>query len=179
MKPPNIKYQPEYPDTLRKRAVSNRKERFFATAAEVSRLFDVCREIVYTWAKTYPEFRSAWDDARVVANKRAVAAIYELAEGQDREERVTTTYPDGRIVTRVTTRRDPPDVNALKFILTNRVPEEWANKQTIDTTITTSSTDEIRSIVDEIKQQGPDARRLFVERLRKDIESEETGPAAD
>jgi hypothetical protein len=54
------------------------------------------------------------------------------------------------------TERFPPDVEAAKFILTNREPELWSNKQTVE-----------HNISDKLAERLESARLRMIERLRQ------------
>jgi hypothetical protein len=53
------------------------------------------------------------------------------------------------------TERFPPDVEAAKFILTNREPELWSNKQTIE-----------HNVSDKLADRLEAARLRMIERLQ-------------
>lgn len=86
--------------------------------------------VAHCWMSD-PVFAGLIKDAATVATARTVKALYRKAWGVNRKRRSSTVMTDatGKIITRTATVSDeftPPDINAIKFVLTNRDPERWS-----------------------------------------------------
>lgn len=74
---------------------------------------------------------------RIVADESALGAFYRRVTGTTVTEEVQERI-DGKLVTiKKTTKVIPPDVQAGQFWLTNRMPDEFKNKQEIKAEVTT------------------------------------------
>lgn len=118
-------YKQNYPDVLRE-AFEQHPE-FLGNYEQIAKIFDVTRMTVYLWRNQYPDFAAAVNEVRDLGADRAEQGLYQLAEGAVSIK--TIEKPDGQIITETT--RSPPDFRALKFILTNRRPNDWKDKSDI------------------------------------------------
>ena len=115
-------YRENYPDVLRE--AFDKNPEFLGNFEEIASIFGVTRMTVYLWRNEYPDFAAACDEVRDLAADRAERGMYQLAAGAVSTK--TIEKPDGQII--VETTRSAPDFRALKFILTNRRPDEWKDK---------------------------------------------------
>lgn len=96
----------------------------------------------YTWIKERPEFSEAVKAAQEAGRKKAVhdieQALYKAAQGMELED-VKTEYisrinpATGKYEPVInkqvrTTKRIAPNIDAAKFYLSNRDPDNWKNK---------------------------------------------------
>lgn len=115
-------YKQNYPDLLRE--AFDKNPEYLGNYEEIASIFNVTRMTVYLWRNEYPDFAAACDEVRDLAADRAERGMYLLAEGPVIVK--TIEKPNGEIITETT--RAAPDFRALKFILTNRRPDEWKDK---------------------------------------------------
>lgn len=115
----------------------------------------------YEWRKTKAEFadmiKKSLDELEANRTHNTKASLYKRAMGYEVTETETLYSVDAdgeRIVERIKekTRHVPADTAALIFILTNRLPHEWRNRQDISGAIDISHiTDEqLNQVIDGI-----------------------------
>lgn len=85
--------------------------------------------VAHCWMKD-PVFAGLIKDAVASTTAKTVKALYHKAWGVSRKRKSVTTMTDavGNVLNRSTTVTDeniPADINAIKFVLTNRDPEKW------------------------------------------------------
>lgn len=115
-------YRPEFCQQVRKLVSKG------ATPTQVADFFDVSTRTIYRWRNEYEEFRQAFDATREEADQIVVSALFQRATGYEVDAVKIFCDKDGN-VTEVPYREIvPPDVNAAKFWLTNRSPEQWRDK---------------------------------------------------
>jgi len=112
------------------------------------------------WKARFPAFATALARGREVSSGRVAASLYERAIGYSHP--ATKVFPprksgDPPIVVPYT-ERFPPDVEAAKFILTNREPDLWSNKQTIE-----------HNVSDKLADRLEAARLRMIERLQTPV----------
>jgi hypothetical protein len=83
----------------------------------------ICYETFVSYKQRFPEYFKKIEDWQKEADKQVVAALYAAAYGSDG-------------------RRGGPSVDAQKFILTNRMADEWKEKRVVDIPVLTDKTDE-------------------------------------
>ena len=118
-------YRENYPNFLRE--VFEQHPEYIGDYKQIASIFGVSRATIFNWRAKYPEFANAVNDVRDLGADRAEEGMYQLAEGSVSTK--TIEKPDGQIITETT--RAAPDFRALKFILTNRRPNDWKDKADI------------------------------------------------
>ena len=103
------------------------------------------------WKRTKPEVYLALEQARAKVHQKVEDALIKRALGYDMVEthieKVGTRIKKKRILKAM-----PPDVKAIEFYLTNRVPEDWSSMQKLK--VETSGTVDINSIdVDSLSEE--------------------------
>jgi transcriptional regulator with XRE-family HTH domain len=88
---------------------------------------DVAVQTVYNWQKD-PEFQEQLKASRRLADHEVIASLYRRACGYSHPEDKIFQY-EGEPVIVPTVKHYPPDTEAARFWLTNRLPEEWSNRQ--------------------------------------------------
>ena len=138
-------YRPEYAEIARKLALLGKSD---AQIADILGLkSDRTDDPFMRWKRRFPEFAEALARGREHARAGVVACLYERALGYDYQ--ATKVFPprkDGGepIVVRYREHM-PSDVEAAKFILTNREPDLWSNKQTVEHDISTRLADRLEA----------------------------------
>lgn len=116
-------YEPEFCDIASKACARG------ATIAEIAEILKVHRSTIYRWMAEHQEFCDAIRIAQSIADERVGFSLYERAVGYSHNA-VKIFVPKGLgapvIVPYV--EHVPPDVNAAKFWLTNRKPDEWKER---------------------------------------------------
>lgn len=84
------------------------------------------------YAKEHPELMGALVENRPAADRLAIGSFYKRVTGYEQKETVRERIDGKLVVTREVTRQIAPDVEAGKFWLSNRMPEQWKNRQTTD-----------------------------------------------
>ncbi len=123
-------WRPEYCDLIVALAESDAD--FRATPRQIAEFIGCTERAVYKWRIEHPEFETAYQSARQVAVDRSLEGLFEAARGAVSKTQKTTTRPDGTVVTEVTLRREPPNVQAAMFILKNLRSDEWKERRDID-----------------------------------------------
>lgn len=123
-------WRPEYCDLII--ALSESNPDFRATTRQIAEFLGCTERAVYKWRAEHPEFEAAYQSARQVAVDRSLEGLFEAAVGAVSQTQKRTTRPDGTVVTEVTVRRDPPNVQAAMFLLKNLRPDEWKDRRDID-----------------------------------------------
>lgn len=129
-------YDARYPDFARKCAMLGLSD------TQIAGFLDVPVPVMEAWKKLFPEFWAMLRDGRTRALGDVAAALYERATGwshpavkvwigktKDAAGNEVVDVHEHPIVEKF-----PPDVEAAKFILKNRAPEQWADssKTTVD-----------------------------------------------
>lgn len=127
-KKPYAKYSEEFPGIILMKAEED--DTFFATTFQVANVLGCSHTSVDNWRKKHSEFEEAIFKAREIANDRLEAAIYARACGQAQTKTIKIIdRPDGTRVTEKVLTTHAADVNLAKFILINRRPRDWRDKQ--------------------------------------------------
>lgn len=116
---------------------------FGATKIDLCKVFGIDRKTLDEWLGN-STFSTRIEEAKKIFTatciNRVEASLYDKASGQAKRTRKRTKYAPNAsgqptIVEQVVEEETlPPDVEAQKFILTNRKQEEWKNRQNTDIT---------------------------------------------
>lgn len=123
------KFKPEYIEQAKKYCEKG------ATDQEVAEFFNVSVRTIYRWKLEHDEFCHALTVGKEAADQRVVATLYKKCVGYTlfTDQVVKTKTPKGGERSRtVKVGRDiEPDTAAIKYWLSNRDPENWADKKQI------------------------------------------------
>jgi len=134
-KPPPIKtgavgrpsdYQPEYAEEVFELCLAGYTDKMLAEQ------FQVSETTIGTWKDKHPEFLRAMRRGKGIANGKAALGLYNRAVGMTVPKQHVSVYEGFATVTDITEHL-PPDVNAAKFFLKNRLPEQWRENIDLDT----------------------------------------------
>lgn len=121
------KYRPEFVEQARKLASLG------ATNVEMADFFEIHIRNFHLWLNVHPELRDAIRVGKERPDERVKRSLYERATGYDYSEEVAVKVGDDvRVVT--IRKHIPPDVHAGTLWLTNRRPDEWKLKRTVEHT---------------------------------------------
>lgn len=99
---------------------------------QIAKSFGISNKTLYNWANKYPEFKEAINECHEIVINEVEGALFKSALGYDVEE---TEEREGDENLRITKRRHiPVNDRAAKWILSNKRPNEWREKQTIEHT---------------------------------------------
>lgn len=122
------------------------------TVEEICSLSDITKETYYSWLKTHPDFSDAVTRARgefdELIVKEAKNSLRKLVNGYEYEEKKTVYVnhtikdPDTgkekqmpKIKEQITTvKHIQPNQGAVEFVLCNKAPGEYKNRQTTEVT---------------------------------------------
>lgn len=127
------KYQPEYVDQARRLA------QIGATNPEMAAFFEVAVSTFHLWRNVHPEFNEAVKIGKAPADDRVERSLYERATGYDYTEEVAIKVRDGvgkdateRVEVVQVQKHVPADPTCIIYWTTNRRPEEWKHRRTIE-----------------------------------------------
>ncbi|MBS0245114.1 MAG: hypothetical protein JSR61_00725 [Proteobacteria bacterium] len=94
-----------------------------ATDAELCAALGISVETLVVWQTHYKEFAKACEDNEAAQTRCLKARLYELAKGYTRTEQKITIENGVRKVV-ITKVEVPPDLQAIKYVMTNQQPSE-------------------------------------------------------
>jgi hypothetical protein len=113
--------------------IAKNMTRLGATLYDLADHFDVCVQTVKIWMVTHSAFAAAVKVGRVYCDERVKRSLYERAVGYTFNAVKILSTLDG--VAKVPyLEHVPPDVNAAKFWLTNKRPEEFVERKEVGIT---------------------------------------------
>lgn len=115
-------YSPEYVIKAEKLA------RQGATDVEMADYFEVSVRTLYRWKNDYPEFSQALKTAKVEADARVEASLYQRALGFEQDTVKIFLDKMGEPVYAPYREKVAPDTTACIFWLKNRQPKQWRDK---------------------------------------------------
>jgi hypothetical protein len=114
-------YRPEYAEEVFELCIAGYTDKMLAEH------FQVSENTVGSWKSKYPEFLGSMRRGKGIANGRAAMGLYNRAVGMTVPDDHVAVY-EGRVIVTPLTKHLPPDVQAAKFFLKNRLPEQWREK---------------------------------------------------
>ena len=118
-------YKPEYDEQAYKLCLLG------ATDAKMADFFNVTEQTVNNWKNDFPSFFESLKNGKANADAAVAASLYGRALGSSHpEERIVTSSQGSETVE--VTKYHPPDTTACIFWLKNRAPEQWRDKQEIE-----------------------------------------------
>ena len=118
-------YKPEYDEQARKLCLLG------AIDTDLADFFNVVEKTIYNWKDDQPSFLQAIKDGKQLANANVADRLYKRATGYSHaEDKIFNNQGEEMIVP--TTKHYAPDTTACIFWLKNRAPEQWRDKQEIE-----------------------------------------------
>jgi len=103
------------------------------TEPEIADIIGIDRSTFIEWCARYPKFSNALQLGKQQANKRVSRALFHRSVGYSHDS-VKIFNDKGEPVIVPYREHIAPDVNAIKFWLTNRDPENWQDRSAVDVT---------------------------------------------
>ena len=150
---PLPEYRPEYAEIARRVCKT-----FGASDFEVAQALgdDLRARDIRRFRLESPEFNEACTAGLADASKHVVHAVYRLATGYHREVvKVVATKTGPKRIEE--TQEVPPNLDACRYWLNNRLPDQWADKQVVDVTtrdVARSARDLSRAELERIAASG-------------------------
>ncbi len=110
----------------------------YATDIEIAKALGIHYSTYYRWINEYPELQTAIKHAKQIRAQKLIPKLKKRAMGfnytEVTEECMEINGKPTPAPKRVKTvkKHYPPDVGALKFLLTNGLPDEYRNKQELE-----------------------------------------------
>lgn len=106
----------------------------YATDLEICKAVGISQGTYYEWLKTKPELLELITRAKHIRAQKLVPKLEKRAKGFSYTETTQERNPKTgeMVVTKKVRKTVPPDVSALKFFLTNGLPDEFKNRQDFD-----------------------------------------------
>lgn len=117
-------YKPEYANQVYKICLLGLID------TQIAQFFDISVRTLNNWKKRYPDFRDGMWRGKTIADAEVAHALYRLACGFSYTETKVIMLKDAQgervIQTFEVMKYMPPNVQACKFWLTNRRPQDWS-----------------------------------------------------
>jgi len=145
---------------------------FGANKKELAKTFGVSENVISCWIKKYPAFKDSIaigvDNFTV---KRVEKKLLKRALGYTYKEETTFFGKDKLYASKkIVQKHIPPDLSAIKLLLTNRDPERWAEKREVHTIDDNYVNDEI---IKKLKKETGAWQEVLkiLSQTRKDLEA--------
>jgi hypothetical protein len=102
------------------------------TNMEIAEEMDIAEKTFYQWRSDHIEFSQAILDGKDELINQVEKSLYRKAIGYENKKAVKIFQFQGEEVVVPYTEIIHPDVTAQKFILSNRRPKEWSEKQALE-----------------------------------------------
>lgn len=104
-----------------------------ATEFEIGQMLEVTTVTMWRWKAEHPSFCKALEVGESAYLRRIKRTLKHRAMGYSFEaEKIFYDSDTGFVVRAMTVEHVPPDVNAIKFVLTNLDPEHWKNRDRVE-----------------------------------------------
>ena len=121
-----------------------------ATEKEIADALGISYSSFRGYKKKYPELEGVLMSNKFIPNMKALGSFFKRVEGYEYEEVTKEPGKDGKlVVTKKVKKVMPPDVEAGKFWLKNRMPEEFKDKHDLQHSVI----EEEQSKLDELVRQ--------------------------
>lgn len=105
----------------------------YATDLEICDALGIHPSTYYEWLKEKSELSDIISRAKIIRAQKLIPKLQKRANGFRYTEITKELNSKGEMVTtKKVTKMVPPDVAALKFFLTNALPDEFKNRQDLD-----------------------------------------------
>lgn len=108
-----------------------------ATEFEIAQHLEINTATMWRWKATHPQFCKALEVGESAYLKRIKRTLKHRALGYSFEaEKIFYDSETGTVIRATTIEHVPPDVNAIKFVMTNLDPQHWKNRDKVDVVLT-------------------------------------------
>jgi hypothetical protein len=136
-----------------------------ATDARLAEFFEVDEATIHRWKHDHKEFCDSIKRGKEVADAEVAASLYKRANGYQYDEQTqeimesAETGKQRLVVTKIVTKEIAPDTGAAMAWLKNRQPQQWRDKQDIESVNTNMNTD--------LTNLTPEERRARIDELNR------------
>ncbi len=121
-------YKEEYAEQARKLCLLG------SIDEELADFFECSVSTLNNWKQAHPEFMESIKQGKQIADANVVDRLYKKAMGYSCPETKIVSY-EGQVTDQVDiVKHYPPDATAAIFLLKNRQPKKWRDRQEIDNT---------------------------------------------
>ena len=153
-------YRPEYANECFDLCLAGFTDKMLADT------FGVSENTIGAWKKKYPEFLGAMRKGKSIANGKVARSLYERAVGYTTtEEHLVKAGSKSEVIT--TAKQHPPDVQAQRIFLRNRMPEQWGEKLDVGLGNKGGEPLKIKRITPDMSEK--EALRIYTERLGRKV----------
>jgi transcriptional regulator with XRE-family HTH domain len=98
------------------------------TDAQIAELLGITEQTLNNWKIKNPEFFESLKDWKAEADHKVERSLYQRACGYSFPDLTIQKEVDGKEVTEIRTKHQPPDPTSMIFWLKNRQPKKWRDK---------------------------------------------------
>lgn len=103
-----------------------------STEKEIAKALGISYSAFRLYKNKNPRLQGILTESKKEADETVLGTFYKIATGYSYKTSKTETLADGTKIKSETTHYVEPSSEACKFWLTNRMPEEFKNKQTLE-----------------------------------------------
>lgn len=118
------------------------------TNQQIAKAFGCSTATLHKWGKDHPEFLSALNNGKDVADAQVAVSLYQRATGFEHPEEHIHVRRDGTVIRVPTTKKYPPDTTAAIFWLKNRQRKLWRDGEQANFTDPAEQARELRKHLD-------------------------------
>lgn len=112
------------------------------TQKDVAAVYGINETTFRDGLRQHPDLAERIEQAKTEGKRSVILALFKRATGYEHEE----AHVDGKGRTWSLTKREPPNVEALRYWLGNRYPDEWSNRERIE--VGAAKPDEHKSLLE-------------------------------
>lgn len=118
------------------------------TNKQIAQAFGCSTATLHKWGKEHPEFLSALNNGKDVADGQVAVSLYQRATGYEHDDEHIHVLRDGTVVKVPTKKKYPPDTTAAIFWLKNRQRKLWRDGEQASYTDPAEQARELRRHLD-------------------------------
>lgn len=118
-------YRKEYAEQARKLCLLGYIDK------QLADFFNVSEQTINTWKNKHPEFLESIKRGKDIADAEVVDSLFKRAKGYT-YRKVEIKVSGGKTTKTIVEEERPPDPTSIIFLLKNRQPKYWRDKQTIE-----------------------------------------------
>lgn len=113
------------------------------THKETAKELGIAETTLYAWRKKYPELKKVMEEEKEKFDDEVVVnALYQRATGYEHRDTKFFCH-EGMVITEDYVKHYPPDTKAIEFWLSNRQPDKWSRKISVENDLTKLDDDKL------------------------------------